>query len=193
VKPHDVFTTCERIQQRGAKETAHRILGYLDAILKHVVTEDAKNEDIANGLQSPRITSNPCADLRGRNVRLLEPSPPKKHYAYFKDERTGAVSPAKLGEYLRAVDGFVGSYIVHAALKPAPMLFCRPGELRKARWKAFDLEAREWSFTVSKAKPNEEARKLTIPLPRQAVTILEELHPLTWEREAFFHPKGGFE
>jgi hypothetical protein len=124
VKPHHIFQTCDRIQKRGAIETAHRVLGDLDAIFKHVIAVDSADESIGNGEREARIPSgvNPCANLRGRNVRLLEPSPPQKHFAFFEDKRTGEVSTAKLGEYLRAVDGFRGSYVVHAALKLAPML-----------------------------------------------------------------------
>jgi integrase len=102
------------------------------------------------------------------------------------------VSPVKLSEYLRAVDGFTGSCVVHAALRLAPLLFCRPGELRKARWAEFDLEGRkDWCFAVSKAKPGDEPHKLTIPLARQAVRILEELRPLTGEGEFVFMGLGG--
>ena len=186
VTPHDIFTTCERVQSRGAIETAHRVLGDLDAIFKHVMAEDAKNEDISKGIAKPRVTMNPCTNLRGRNVHLLQPSPPKRHFAHFKDERTGAVSVSKLGEYLRAVDAFRGSYVVMAALRLAPILFCRPGELRKARWSEIDLTEKTWSFTVSKAKPNETPMKLTVPLPRQAIEILEWVHPLTGMGEFVF-------
>jgi integrase len=186
VREYDVFATCDRIQKRGAIDTAHRVLGYLDAIFAHVIAEDAKDEAIYDGTKQKRIKSNPCKDLRERNVPLLQPAPPKKHYAHFKDTRTGAVSTAKLGEYLRAVDAFSGTMQVWAALKLAPLLFVRPGELRKARWSEIDLGRAEWSFTVSKAKAGEAAQKLVIPLPRQAVTILEELRPLTGAGEYVF-------
>ncbi|MCL1860932.1 MAG: integrase arm-type DNA-binding domain-containing protein [Proteobacteria bacterium] len=186
VTPHDVFTACERIQARGAIETAHRVLGDLDAIFKHVMAEDAKDKDIAEGRAKPRVAMNPCTNLRGRNVHLLQPSPPKRHFAHFKDERTGAVSTAKLGEYLRAVDAFRGSYVVMAALQLAPMLFCRPGEMRKARWGEIDLTGNTWSFTISKAKPNEAPGILVVPLPRQAIEILGGLYPLTGRSEFVF-------
>jgi integrase len=186
VGPHDIYSTCARIQERGAIETAHRVMGDLDAIFKHVMTEDSKDGNIAEGRKQPRITSNPCANLRGRNVRLLQPAPVKKHFAHFKDERTGGVSPAKVGEYLRAISAFSGSLQVLAALKLAPMLFCRPGELRKARWSEIDLETKTWSFTVSKARSGEEAQKLVVPLPAQAIKILEELRPLTGDGEFVF-------
>jgi integrase len=185
VKEYDIFTTCDRIQKRGAIETGNRVLGYLDAIFSHVIVEDGRNEDIANGLKPKRIEKNPCDELRKRNAPLLQPSPSKKHFAHFKDERTGGVSTAKLGEYLRAVDAFSGSLQVLAALRLAPMLFCRPGELRKAKWREIDWDTGTWSFTISKAKPGEQERKLVIPLPRQAVEILEDLRPFTEPQSEF--------
>jgi len=150
------------------------------------MAEDAKDKDISEGRAQPRVTVNPCTNLRGRNVQLLQPSPPKRHFAHFKDERTGAVSTTKLGEYLRAVDAFRGTYVVMAALKLAPLLFFRPVELRKARWNEIDLAGKTWSFTVNKAKPNVEPEILVVPLPRQAVDVLEWLHPLTGRREFVF-------
>jgi integrase len=186
VKAHTIFTTCDRIQKRGAIDTAHRVLGYLDAILSNVIVDDANNDEIEKGLKKPRITFNPCKDLRGRNVRLLQPSPPKKHFAHFRDERTGGVSTVKLGEYLRAVDAFSGSLQVFSALRLAPLFFCRPGELRHARWKEIDMKEKTWGFTISKTKPEEEEKKLVLPLSRQAVEILEELRPLTGDGEYVF-------
>jgi integrase len=189
ISPADVFQTCDRIQKRGAKDTAHRVLSYLDAIFKHVIAVDSADKAIQEGKRPARIPSgvNPCTNLRGRNVHLLEPVPKKRHFAHFKDERTGGVSPVKLGEYLRAVDGFTGSYVVHAALRLAPLLFCRPGELRRMRWAEIDLDGRkDWCFTVSKMKAGEEPHKLTVPLSRQAMRILEELRPLTGAGEFVF-------
>jgi integrase len=185
VTPHDVYATCARIQERGALETGNRVLGYLDAIFKYVLTEDAKDESIAKGEKSPRLTINPCANLRGHNVTLLKRSPPKRHYAHFA-ERTGEVSTAKFAEYLRGVEGFKGSLVVFSALRLAPLLFCRPGELRKARWRDINLEQAEWVFQVSKKKPGEKERYLYVPLSRQACAILKDLFPLTGSSEFVF-------
>jgi hypothetical protein len=113
ISPADIFQTCDRIQKRGATETAHRVLGDLDAIFKHVIAVDSADKAIQEGKRQARIPSgvNPCTNLRGRNVHLLEPVPKKRHFAHFRDERTGGVSPVKLGEYLRAVGGFTGRAI----------------------------------------------------------------------------------
>jgi hypothetical protein len=79
ITPADVFQACDRIQKRGARETAHRVLGYLDAIFKHVIAVDSASEEVQEGKRQARIPSgvNPCANLRGRNVQLLEAPPTK--------------------------------------------------------------------------------------------------------------------
>jgi hypothetical protein len=83
---------------------------------------------------------------------------------------------------LRALDGFAGTFVVGAALRLAPMLFVRPGELRQAEWSQFDFDRREWRYTVSKTKTEH-----LVPLADQAIEILKELHALT-ERWQFVFP-----
>ncbi|RAR64116.1 phage integrase family protein [Paraburkholderia unamae] len=75
---------------------------------------------------------------------------------------------------LRAFDGFSGTFPVLCALQLAPMLFVRPGELRKAEWEHFDLDKDEWRYLVSKTDTPH-----LVPLSTQAVAILRELHALT--------------
>jgi integrase len=75
---------------------------------------------------------------------------------------------------LRAFDGFTGTLVVSAALRLAPLLFVRPGELRQAEWSQFDLERCEWRYTVSKTKTEH-----LVPLATQVIEILKELRALT--------------
>jgi integrase len=82
--------------------------------------------------------------------------------------------PARVGEILRALDAFQGSPIVAAAIRLLPLVFCRPGELITMRWADVDLEAGEWRYTVTKTQTEH-----LVPLSRQAVGILRELHALT--------------
>lgn len=89
--------------------------------------------------------------------------------------------PAKIGDLLRAMYSYQGSPVTVAALKLAPMLFVRPGELRKARWNDINLDAAEWRFTASKT-----GTPHIVPLPSQAVEVLEDLHPLTRRSEFVF-------
>jgi len=82
--------------------------------------------------------------------------------------------PAQVAELLRAIDAYKGGVIVRAALRLAPLVFARPGELRSAKWTDFDLDRAEWRYTVTKTKTEH-----VVPLARQAVEILKDLHPLT--------------
>lgn len=75
---------------------------------------------------------------------------------------------------LRILDGYDGSPVVAAALRLAPLVFVRPGELRTAEWAAIDLDKAEWAFTTSKTKTEH-----IVPLAPRAVAILRELQPLT--------------
>jgi len=75
---------------------------------------------------------------------------------------------------MRAIDGYEGSLTVRCALRLAPLVFVRPGELRQAEWTAMDLDGGEWRYTVTKTNTPH-----IVPLSSQAVAILRELKPLT--------------
>jgi integrase len=84
--------------------------------------------------------------------------------------------PARIGELLRAIDGYRGQPATECALKLAPLVFVRPGELRKAEWNEFDLDRAEWRIPAHRMKMREQH---LVPLASQAVAILRELYPLT--------------
>ena len=145
----DVLTVLRRIDARGARYTAHRAKVNISQVMRYA---------IATG----RAERDPCPDLRG-----AIPSPKETHFAAITE-------PAKVCEMLRAFDAFSGTFIVKSALHLAPMLFVRPGELRMALWADIDLDKAEWRYHVSKTKTDH-----MVPLARQAVAILRELHELT--------------
>ena len=82
--------------------------------------------------------------------------------------------PKQVAEVLRALDGYEGTLTVRCALRLAPLVFVRPGELRHAQWADIDLDAAKWRYTVTKTDTQH-----IVPLSHQAVEILRELHPLT--------------
>lgn len=110
-----------------------------------------------------------CGNGQGDAADLIGALAPKKveHFA-------SVTEPAKVGELLRALDAYQGSFIVMCAMRLAPLVFVRPGELRHARWADILLDAAEWRYTVTKTKTAH-----IVPLSRQAVAILRELHALT--------------
>jgi integrase len=138
-----------RIEQRGALETAHRALGNCGQVFRYAVATGRAERD-------------PSGDLRG-----ALPPVKGKHFA-------SVTEPKKVAEVLRALDGYEGTLTVRCALRLAPLVFVRPGELRYAKWADIYLDAAEWRYTVSKTNTQH-----IVPLSRQAVEILEELYPLT--------------
>jgi integrase len=145
-----------RIEGRGALDTAHRARGRCGQVLRYAV---------ATG----RCDRDPSVDLRG-----ALPAAKGGHFA-------ATTEPAKLAGILRAMDGYQGDVAVRCALRLAPLVFVRPGELRAAKWKDIDFDAAEWRYVVTKTKVSH-----IVPLSRQAITILRELEPLTSNGEYVF-------
>ena len=149
VAPRELLEVVRRIENRGALETAHRALGNCGQVFRYAVATGRAERD-------------PSADLRGA-------IPPAKggHFA-------SVTEPKKVAELLRVLDGYQGTLVVTSALRLAPLVFVRPGELRKAEWADIDLDAAEWRYTVTKTDTAH-----IVPLATQAVAILRELHALT--------------
>lgn len=145
----DILAVLRRVEGRGTIDTAHRVGQACGQVFRYA---------IATG----RAERDPTRDLRG-----ALPTVKQEHFASITE-------PAEVGELLRAIDGFKGTFIVQCALKLAPMLFVRPGELRQARWQQFDLVKGEWKYLVTKTKTLH-----LVPLASQAVAILRDLHSLT--------------
>ncbi|MEO6263875.1 MAG: integrase arm-type DNA-binding domain-containing protein, partial [Luteimonas sp.] len=147
----ELLAVLKRIEARGAHETAHRVKARVGQVFRYAIAHGTAIRD-------------PSADLRG----ALAPVVSKSHAAI--------TDPAKVGELLRALDDYAGQLATRCALRLAPLLFVRPGELRHAEWAEFDLDAAEWRIPAHKMKMREAH---VVPLPTQAVAILRELQPLT--------------
>ncbi|WP_175889434.1 tyrosine-type recombinase/integrase [Burkholderia cepacia] len=145
----EVLTLLKRIDSRGARYTAHRVRAELSQAFRY-------------GIKEGYCKADPARDLLG-----AIPSTRTIHFASITE-------PIKVGEMLRAFDGFTGTFPVLCALKLSPLLFVRPGELRKAEWSQLDLDKAEWRYLVTKTKTDH-----LVPLATQAVAILRELHSLT--------------
>jgi len=135
----EILTVLRRIEARGAGETAHRALSSCGQVFRYAV---------ATG----RASRDPSGDLRGALSRVK-----KSHFAAQTD-------PEAVAGILRAIDGYLGTLPVRCAMRLAPLLFVRPGELRTAKWEHVDLEAKEWRFTVTKTNTPH-----IVPLSRQAI------------------------
>lgn len=151
VTTKELLATVNRIVDRGAVESAHRVLQNCGQVLRYA---------IATG----RAERNPVADLRGA-------LPPVK-----QTHLASIIEPNAIGGLLRAMDAYNGSLVTKCALRLAPMVFVRPGELRQAEWAEFDLDGAQWNIPAEKMKMREPH---LVPLAPQAVAILREIHALT--------------
>ena len=130
---------------------------------------DYVNSGLMYAVATGRAERDVSWDLRG----ALPPAK-RKHLAAITD-------PKEVGPLLRVLDGYRGLLTMRCALRLAPLLFVRTGELRKAEWTDIDLEGGEWRFTVTKTDMPH-----IVPLARQAVEILRELYPLTGQGRYVF-------
>lgn len=144
-----LLTALKRVEARGAVDTAHRIRSYLRQIWRYAV---------ATG----RVSNDPTVGLLDALARVEG-----GHLAAVTD-------PKRLGAMLRLTDNYPGTFVVASALRLAPRVFVRPGELRQARWADMDLDAARWEFESSKTH-----KPLVVPLATQCVAILRDLHGLT--------------
>lgn len=159
----ELLTIIKRVDQRGRRYTANRILSEISRIFRYAV---------ATG----RVPRDPCPDLRG-----AIPSRKATH-------RAAVTRPKEVAALLRAIDAFEGSFTVQSALRIAPYVFVRPGELRKAKWADIDLREKMWHIPAEVMKMREPH---VVPLAKQVVAILEELKPVSGHLEYVF--KGGWD
>ena len=142
----ELLAVLRRIEARGALDTAHRVHQHCGKVFRYAVATGRAQRD-------------PSGDLHG-----AIPPAQEHHHPTITE-------PKRVGELLRAIAGYSGSYITRGALQLAPLVFVRPGELRKAEWSEFDLDQAEWHIPAHKMKAVH-----IVPLSTQAVSILRDLH-----------------
>ena len=158
IKAPDLLSALRRIEERGAIETAHRALQNCGQVFRYAIATGRAERDIST-------------DLRGALVPVS-----KTHLPAITD-------PKQIGGLLRSLDGYAGFFVTKCALRLAPLVFVRPGELRKAEWSEIDLDNGEWNIPAARMKMREPH---LVPLSRQAVEILRELHAVTGRSQYVF-------
>lgn len=154
----DLKVVIKRVEKRGKVDTARRLLGTCDRIFCYAVADG-------------RAERSPAQDIKGviKTVKT-------EHLATITDEK-------EVGALLRAIDGYKGGFVTSCALKLAPLVFTRPGELRQAEWSEIDLNGAVWRIPGEKMK-----RGIThlVPLSKQAIEILKDIQPLTGDGQYVF-------
>jgi integrase len=158
ITPAELLKVLKRIESRGIHETAHRVRSLCSHVFRYAIATDRAERDIT-------------FDLRGALAPVVTTN------------RAAITEPARIGELLRAINGYRGQPATEYALKLAPLLFVRPGELRKAEWRELDFDRAEWRIPAARMKMREQH---VVPLSRQAVELLRDLHCLTGSRCLLF-------
>ena len=163
IKAPELLAVLRRIEARGSVESARRVLQNFGQIFRYALATGRVERDIA-------------ADLRGALSAVTV-----THQAAITD-------PKEIGGLLRAIDGYQGSMVARCALRLAPLVFVRPGELRAAQWSEINLDRAEWSIAAGRMKTREPH---LVPLSAQAVAVLRELLPVTGGGRYVFPATAG--
>ena len=163
----ELLAVLRRIETRGAIETAHRCKSIAGQVFRYAISTGRAERDVA-------------ADLTGALQEVIP-----QHHSAITD-------PKELAQLLRDIDQYKGHLITRAALAIAPLVFQRPGELRFAEWSEIDLDTATWSIPIERMKLKKTKKvdrageKHFVPLSRQAVEILQMIHPLTGRGKLVF-------
>ncbi|MBF0371128.1 MAG: tyrosine-type recombinase/integrase [Magnetococcales bacterium] len=147
----ELLAVLRRIESRGALDTAHRAKQNCGQVFRYAVATGRAERD-------------PSADLKGA-------LPPAKGGRFAT-----IIDPKTIGQLLRDIEEYKGSFVTKCALRLAPLVFVRPGELRRAEWAEINLDGAEWRIPEEKMKAG---ALHVVPLSSQAVAILREIQPLT--------------
>jgi integrase len=155
--PH-ILAAVHHAEKRGAVETAHRLVQLCGQVFRYAIVTGRAKHDIS-------------ADLRGalQNVTV--------------QHRAAITEPRRIGALLRAIDGYEGYFPLVCAMRLAPLLFLRPGELRTGEWEEINFEAAEWRIPPAKMKMRQTH---IVPLSIQALVILNELRVITGQGRYLF-------
>lgn len=154
-----VLETTSELQKQNKLETAHRVIQTAGQVFRYAI-------------QKGFASYNPAPDLKG-----ALPPPVVKNMAAM-------IEPQEVAQLLRSIDGYRGTLTVQCALKLAPLLFQRIGELRHMKWVDLDFDRSEWRYLVTKTKTEH-----IVPLSRQAIEIIKTMQPFSG-RGMFVFPGG---
>lgn len=173
ITPHDIIKVAQRVEERGAGETARRVKQCIDQIYRYAVTLHMAQR-------------NPAADI-DTNI-ILKPLS-QRSFAAITD-------PAQLGQLMRDIDHYQGTFTVRCALQLSALTMLRPGELRHAEWAEIDFEAATWTIEIRRMKARTHIKRANqtvhiVPLAKQALATLQELHPLTGHFKYIFPSARG--
>ena len=149
IKSADVLATLKPLIEKNQLETAHRLHAEISSIFAYAIVHNFTDYDPA------------------QPVAKQIPAQKVKH-------RAALIDPKQVGQLLRDISNYQGTFVVQSAFRLSPLLFQRPGEIRQMLWADIDLVSKEWRPYVSKTDFHH-----IVPLSTQAIAILEAIQPLT--------------
>lgn len=155
ITTHEVLLALKKIEKTKKYYTAGSVRGTCSQVFRYAIATAKAERDV-------------CRDLRGALVTAKVV------------HRAAITTPTEAGALMRAIEAYEGDALTRIALRLLPHLFVRPGELRHAEWKEFDVERRVWTIPEHKMKMR---RPHVVPLSRQALEIIGEI-----EHDAAFSP-----
>ena len=161
IKSADILVALKPLIESDKLDTAHRLRAEISAIFAYAIVHDLTEYDPA------------------QPVAKQIPAQKVKH-------RAAIIDPKQVGQLLRDIYAYQGTFVVQAAFRLSPMLFQRPGEIRKMLWADIDLDAREWRPFISKTDFHH-----IVPRPLQAVEMLQSIHSLTGNQQYVFPSSRG--
>jgi integrase len=164
ITPPELLSLLRKIEQRGAPDIAHRAKQLAGLIFQYAIATGRTDRNIARDLDGALIPRK------------------KKHYAAITD-------PVRLGQLLRDIDNYYGSFVVRQALQLTVLLFPRPVELYQMEWAEIDFQKKLWVISAARMKSD---RDHLVPLAPQVVEILESLYSLTSKSKYVFPSVRGY-
>lgn len=164
IQAPELLVVLKRLEKKGLRDTAHRVRAVCGRVMRYAIATGRATRDVS-------------ADLKGALA-------PKRTRSY-----PAITDPVKVGALLRAIDHFDGMPATCAALKLAPYVFVRPGELRAAEWTEFDLEGTTWRIPAERMKMGE---MHLVPLATQSVTLLRDIQLVTGSGRYVFPAIGPY-
>jgi integrase len=167
IHPMELLATLQKIEDRQAFETAHRVLDIARQVWEYwLPTVDVEQRNITEGLKAR------LQPYRGKNFAAI-------------------LDPKRFGELMRAIKYYKGGVVVRVALQLSVLVYQRPGNLRMMEWSELDLEAATWTIPSAKMKRSVQEKAYgeahVVPLPKQAIALLESIKPIT-EHGQFVFP-----
>ncbi len=169
LKTRDLLMALRPIEERGHLDVASRLRQYITGIMRYAV-------------QIGRIESNPAADLQGA-------------LTVAKAKHRPALPLERLPELISHINQFNGRKLTQAALRFTLLTFVRSSELRFMRWNEIDWKRATWTIPAERKaidgiKHSQRGAKMrtphVVPLPRQAMAVLEEIKLMTGHGEFVF-------